>query len=318
VGRLDEAVAVLEPACSATLNEGEDCDAQVVALLTLTEIQRTAGELDAAQSSLDRCRTLIDRFDLTGQSPEQHREQAEVYAASGRFREAYASFKVFHAADAELRALERDGRARTLHAIFEATEARRSSEHFRELSVRDPLTGLHNRRHVDSRLDELLTEVERHGRPLALALLDLDNFKRVNDTRSHAVGDEVLRVVAGILTTAARTVAGGLAARIGGEEFLLVLPGVNQSDGLVRMERLRQDIADHAWAAVTDGVPVTCSIGFAAAPTDAVERSALLSRADQYLYAAKRAGRDCVVGSAGDAVPSEPATQLAGHAVGFD
>ena len=85
VGRLDDAVAVLEPACRATdRSTGEDCDGLVMALLTLTEIQRLAGGLDDAQASLDRCRTLIDRYDLTGQRTEAQREQAELYAARGR------------------------------------------------------------------------------------------------------------------------------------------------------------------------------------------------------------------------------------------
>ena len=283
------------PACAATVDNGEDCDGLVMALLTLVHIQRQAGGLDDAQASLDRCSALIARFDLTGHATEAQREQAELLAARGRFQEAFVLCKTFHAADAELRALERDSRAGTLQAIFEATEARRSSEHFRELSVRDPLTGLHNRRHVDSRLAELLLDAEREGTAVTVALIDLDHFKRVNDTRSHAVGDEVLRVVAGILDAAALDVVGGLAARIGGEEFLLVLPGVDRREGLARLECLRGSIAGHAWSDVTDGVAVTSSIGLAAAPGDGVERSALLALADSNLYAAKRNGRDRVI-----------------------
>src|SRR5205085_2364444 len=81
---------------------------------------------------------------------EQLQEQAELYAAQGLYKDAYETLRDFHLADVELRAVERDSRARTLNAIFEATEARRSSDYFRELSVRDPLTGLHNRRHLDT------------------------------------------------------------------------------------------------------------------------------------------------------------------------
>ena len=150
--------------------------------------------------------------------------------------------------------------------------------------MRDPLTGLHNRRHVDSRLAELLAEVERHGTPLTLALIDLDHFKRVNDTRSHAVGDEVLRVVAGILDAAAGSVEGGLAARIGGEEFLLVLPGVDQPRGCERLERLRRR---HRRTRVDRRSPTGSSSRAASGRRRAhrrVERSALLSLADQYLY----------------------------------
>ncbi len=155
VGRFDDAIAILEPVCAAEAH-GDDCDGLVLALLTLTEVRRLAGNLDAAQASLDRCRLLIEQFALTGSRTEALREQAELHAARGQYREAYETYRAFHIADGEMRALERDRRGRTLHAIFEATEARRSSDFFRELSTHDALTGLHNRRHLDSRLDELL------------------------------------------------------------------------------------------------------------------------------------------------------------------
>jgi len=295
VGRFDEAIAVLEPVCSAEDN-GEDCDGLVMALLTLTEVQRLSGALDAAQTSLDRGCRLIEQYALTGLRADAMREQAELHAAGGHYRVAYETFRAFHLADVELRALERDRRARTLQAIFEATEARRSSDYFRELSVRDPLTGLHNRRHMDGRLTELLADSHENGTQLTLGLLDVDNFKRINDTRSHAVGDEVLRLVAGILEKAAAGVEGGLAARMGGEEFLLLLlPGVDRREGVERLDRLRLDIAGHGWGDVSEGVAVTVSIGVAAAPGDGVERGALLALADRNMYVAKRGGRDRVV-----------------------
>jgi two-component system, cell cycle response regulator len=290
VGRYADAVAVIEPLCESSYG-GEDCDGLVLALLTLTEVRRRAGEFDAAQSSLDRACRLAEHYALTGRSIEAMREQAELYAARNDFREAFETLRDFHRADVEMRAMERDGRARTLNAIFEATEARRSSDYFRELSVRDPLTGLHNRRHLDNRLTELLEQVVEQGTRLTVGLVDLDHFKRINDTRSHAVGDEVLRQVADLLRAAAAGVDGGLAARMGGEEFLVLLPGVDRRDGIERFERLCHDIARHPWDAVSDGVAVTASIGVAAAPDDEVERSALIAAADRNLYRAKRSGR---------------------------
>jgi diguanylate cyclase (GGDEF)-like protein len=294
VGRFDDAIAVLEPVCAAEAN-GEDCDGLVLALLTLTEVRRLAGDLDAAQASLDQCRLLIEQYALSGSRTEALREQAELHAARGQYREAYETFRAFHIADGKIRALERDRRGRTLHAIFEATEARRSSDFFRELSARDSLTGLHNRRHLDSRLDELLAELLQNGTHLTVGLVDVDHFKRINDTRSHAVGDEVLRHVAGILEAAAASVDGGLAVRMGGEEFVLLLPGVDRREGIDRLDHLRCQIAGYAWADITGGIAVTVSIGVAAAPVDEVERSALLALADRNMYAAKRSGRDRVV-----------------------
>ena len=295
VGRYEDAAAVIEPLCAAEDN-GQDCDGLVMALLTLTEVRRLAGEHDAAQECLDRATRLVDKYALTGRAIDALGQQAELYAARGAYREAFETYRDFHRADVEMRALERESRARTLNAIFEATEARRSSDYFRELSGRVPLTGLYNRRLLDGRLDDLLARVDVRGSVLTIGLVDLDHFKRVNDTLSHAVGDEVLRRVAGLLQAAVEDVEDGLAARMGGEEFLLLLPGFDRREGVARLERLRMEIAAHPWVEVGDRVAVTASIGVASAPEDAAERSALVAQADFNLYAAKHSGRDRVVG----------------------
>jgi diguanylate cyclase (GGDEF)-like protein len=296
VGRYDDAAEILAPLCEST-DTGEDCDGLVLALLALAEVRRRAGDFDAAANDLERAARLAEEYALNGRAIEILGEQAELFAARGMYREAFETLSDFHRADVELRAVERDGRAQTLNAIFEAAEARRSSDYFRELSVRDPLTGLHNRRHLDDQLEQLLHDATGDGSCLTVGLVDLDHFKRVNDTRSHAVGDEVLRRVATLLQTAAEAVDGGVAARIGGEEFLLLLPGVGGDAAVDLLQRLRSDIAEYDWSAVTHGIPVTASVGVGEAPRDATEKSSLLAVADANLYAAKRAGRDQVVAS---------------------
>ena len=293
VGRYDDAAAALEPLC-VVQEPGEDCDGLVMALLTLAQAKRLGQDLDAAQVALDRAGELIDKFALDGRRPEAMGEQGELYAARGDFESAFFTYQAFHTADVRLRALERDGRARTLNAVFEATEAQRSRDFFRELAVRDPLTGLHNRRHLDAALDELL-DPARDGGALTIGLVDLDHFKRVNDTFSHAIGDAVLQQVATVLTEAADRLEGGIAARLGGEEFVLVLPGLPRREAVARLERVRQDIARHPWAEVGSGLSVTTSIGVASAPDDGIAATELLSVADHNLYRAKRAGRDRVV-----------------------
>jgi two-component system, cell cycle response regulator len=112
---------------------------------------------------------------------------------------------------------------------------------------------------------------------------------------SHAVGDEVLRQVARLLQQAVRELEGGIATRMGGEEFLVLLPRTGRVEGRDRMERLRETLAAYPWSDITDGVGVTVSIGVASAPGDATERGTLLAVADQNLYKAKDAGRNCVV-----------------------
>ena len=293
VGRFADVVAVLEPLVTET-GSGDDCDGLVLALLTLAEVRRRSGDFDAAQSSLDRASRLAEHYALTGRMIEALREQAELYAARDQFHDAFETFRDFHRADVEMRAMERDGRARTLNAIFEATEARRSSDYFRELSVRDPFTGLHNRRHLDSRLAELLEQAVTDGTHLTVGLVDLDHFKRINDTRSHAVGDEVLRQVAGLLQSAVGEVEGGLTARMGGEEFLVLLPDLEREQALDRLDGLRLAIENHPWDDLSEGITVTASIGVASAPVDGVDRKALLEVADANLYRAKNAGRNRV------------------------
>jgi two-component system, cell cycle response regulator len=294
VGRYDEAVAVLEPLCR-DVDGGEDCDGVVMGQLTLAAVRRFQGRFDDARAHLDRARELIDQYALAGLAIQLLREQSELWAALGEYREAYETFREYHEAEGRLRAVERDARARTLNAIFEATEARRRSDHFRELSIRDPLTGLHNRRHLDSVLTDVLAAVAEGRGRLTVGLVDLDHFKRINDARSHAVGDEVLRRVASILEEEAGRVADGLAVRMGGEEFLVLLPDVDHGAAVELLEQLRRTIASHSWSEVTAGIPVTASIGVASAPRDAVDRRTLLEAADANLYRAKSAGRDRVV-----------------------
>jgi diguanylate cyclase (GGDEF)-like protein len=220
-------------------------------------------------------------------------QQAALYAAMDRHREAYDAHVTYHRFFAELQSAQRDAQARTLQAVFEATEARRVGEHFRELAHRDALTGLHNRRYADERLPVLLGEAVAARSPLAVAIVDLDHFKRINDTLSHDAGDLVLRQVGRLLAEAVTEPA--FAARLGGEEFLLVLPGTGVAAAVRSCTELGARIRGHDWAPVTGRLPVTASIGVTTTTDARVTPAMLLSRADRHLYAAKHAGRDRVV-----------------------
>jgi diguanylate cyclase (GGDEF)-like protein len=126
-----------------------------------------------------------------------------------------------------------------------------------------------------------------------VALVDLDHFKRINDTLSHATGDVVLQQVAALL---AESVTGpAVAARLGGEEFLLILPDADLGEAVRRCEQLRQAIAVHTWTSVTGDIPVTASIGVTTVADGHSTPSALLAQADRNLYAAKRSGRNRVI-----------------------
>jgi two-component system, cell cycle response regulator len=299
--RLEDAENAMLPGLRPeALQASLDGDAGADFLLTLAEVRRRRGRLDEAQECLDECVRRCEAFGLTSIRVRARREQSELHAASGSFRSAFEDLRTYCDELLELQSAERDARARALQAMYETTEARRQTRRYRELSLRDPLTGLYNRRFVDDQLPRLLDGGATQ--PVTVALLDLDHFKRVNDTCSHEVGDRVLCAVAELLQDAASSVVGdggSFAARMGGEEFLLVLVGPDADAATRHLEDVRRAIRTHPWADLTGDLPVTVSIGAAgfAGQTDTTVTE-LFGRADGHLYLAKRAGRDRVVSDA--------------------
>ncbi len=156
------------------------------------------------------------------------------------------------------------------------------------LAATDPLTGLANRRALTARLAGEVERARRHGHKLSLAILDLDDFKSINDTLGHQTGDAVLAEVGRRLTATCR--AGELVARVGGEEFAWILPQVDAAGSIVAVERARAAIAE---IDVEGGRGITCSAGICDS-TMAHGMDELLRLADRALYAAKEGGRDRV------------------------
>jgi diguanylate cyclase len=146
-----------------------------------------------------------------------------------------------------------------------------------------------NRRGLDARIDALVASSDANGEPLTLALIDVDRFKRINDTFSHSVGDTVLRRVAAIIRDQCRQ--DDLPVRYGGDEFLLVLANADLELGARVLGRLKETVDAHPWSREARGLDVTLSIGIAArAPGGTI--AATIAAADQALYEAKAAGRD--------------------------
>jgi two-component system cell cycle response regulator len=171
------------------------------------------------------------------------------------------------------------------------------AERLQQLVFEDPLTGLLNRRALLSQLDALVSGARRHGRDLSVVVVDVDHFKRFNDVHGHAVGDRVLVTVAQRLRDRLR--AEDWLGRLGGEEFLALLPETGEGDAEAVAEDLRACIAD-AVVETGDGVePITVSAGWATWQGEGVAE--LVQRADKALYAAKNAGRDAVRGAEGRA-----------------
>ncbi len=187
-------------------------------------------------------------------------------------------------------------------------EARSLAAELHRLAGIDELTGLPNRRATVLRFDEEAARAIRHQRPYSIVVLDIDNFKRVNDTYGHAIGDDVLKNVARTLEMSKRGV--DVVGRIGGEEFVVILSEESSEGAQLGAERLRRRIAESLPPGETAKTPLTVSGGIATAPEDGRSWDELFAVADKRLYEAKRAGRNCVIGRP-DAAPVGAAPRLA-------
>ena len=164
----------------------------------------------------------------------------------------------------------------------------------REQAVTDPLTGLFNRRFLETRLREETGRARRHGSAFAMLMIDIDNFKPYNDLEGHPAGDALLSAVAGVIRTVARDT--DTVSRYGGDEFAVIAPETRVAEALLLAERLRESVAAHAFD--LPGLPgagsLTLSIGVAGFPADGDDPDALVRSADNALYRAKAAGKNRV------------------------
>ncbi len=167
---------------------------------------------------------------------------------------------------------------------------RRQRDEMTRLAQTDPLTGLPNRRAALAQLEHCIAAARASGAPLTVAFLDLDHFKRINDLHGHECGDRVLRHVAHALRGAFRSA--DHVARMGGEEFLVILPGADPDHARLRVDTLRAVLSSTGIVLDKPGLAVTLSTGISALRADDAGVDALLQRADTAMYAAKHAGRD--------------------------
>ena len=181
----------------------------------------------------------------------------------------------------------------TLSSGADVTQRLQLEEELKILATTDSLTGLSNRRNFLGAAALTMESFRRYHRPLAFLVLDIDHFKKLNDTYGHATGDQVLVAVADTLRSVLRSA--DLCGRFGGEEFVCLLPETTETEARIVAERLRRSLAEQSVATAEGNVRFTASIGLTVADVSDVSVESLLQRADAAMYEAKKAGRNRVV-----------------------
>ena len=162
-----------------------------------------------------------------------------------------------------------------------------------QISITDSLTGLYNRKHLMETLDKEVTRSERYSHPFSLLVIDIDHFKKYNDTYGHLAGDEVLRRLASVFKKTIRS--SDYAARYGGEEFIIILPEISPEQGVEAAERIRREVAEQRFEGDGEAIAVTISVGVASYPENGGDAETVMRNADEALYEAKKVGRNQVI-----------------------
>lgn len=284
-GRAGEARPLLEAALRIAV-DAQALQHEVECREALARLFEAEGRSEAALEALKRTRELERRL-FSERSEERLRQLQIAYQVEQVRREAEIH---------RLRNVELARANMQLQSLNEQLREanRQKTELLAELARQtreDPLTGLANRRHLDEALERAYRRAQRGGRPLAVAICDIDNFKRINDTWTHAAGDDVLVRVAQLMRAELRQ--SDVLARYGGEEFVLLLEEADLEAAHAACEKVRAAVAGHDWAQVRPGLVVTLSFGVAErAGRD--HPQAMLLEADRALYRAKAAGKNRV------------------------
>jgi diguanylate cyclase (GGDEF)-like protein len=270
----------------STAQRLDTVEPEASARTVLARIAETLEDWRSFAAQLQRLRELDERV-----HEQRNEERARRLSYQFQTEQAKRDAELTRAQNKHLETLNlalRDANALNVE-LLSALEAHNTR--LERQSLEDALTGLGNRRFFEHSLARETGRARREARSLSLAIVDIDRFKTVNDTHSHQVGDEVLRVVAAILRANVR--GGDIVARYGGEEFVVLCPDTGREAGLALGERVRSAVEHHDWAHVATGLRITVSLGLGSAG-DAASLETLFATADAALYRAKREGRNRV------------------------
>lgn len=283
-GRYDLALQYIER--SARLPGDPGISLRIHYLYTLGDVLFRAGHLQQARTVMTDALALADESPQIDHQVNTVSKLAEILEALGHTADALALHKRFHSLYVRQSGEIASRRARIEEIRAEAEQLRSRAATLADQALSDPLTGIANRRSFDQILNRLA------GTPIAIAIVDLDSFKAINDRFSHIVGDAVLQRVAQAIV--AQIGPHGHAARLGGEEFALIFPDASQATAAAFCEGVRVAICSTLWTDLAPELVVTVSIGLATGDGD-TPSGELLQAADNRLYIAKANGRDQVV-----------------------
>lgn len=278
----------------------------------------------AAVAVLTEGLTLATTHNILREQAGLHEALAHAYKQMGDYANAFTHHEWFHAQDKQLFSTRTAEQVAKLRTMLETQAARREAEllgvkrrelellvqelqtlhaQVQDLSIRDGLTGLYNRRYLDEQLVKVVAHARLHYEPLSVILADIDDFKQINDRYRHQTGDAVLRVLGRLLQSVVAgynekaTALVPFAARYGGEEFVLILPKVDKVTARFHAETFRHIVESYPWESLAPGLKVTISGGVWGVEhmTNYIHPDELLRRADDALYKAKRLGKNQVV-----------------------
>lgn len=285
---------------------------KIINQLFLSKVLIKRNLYDGAQKNLEACLSSCSAVGISKEKYECYEQLAILYELQGDFERSLENYKQFHAYKFqhskhefnmfldnmkllnELENARKDAEINRLRIAMlqsEITQNKLIQTTLEEQALRDSLTNLHNRRYFLTTGEEVLSEHKANGHSVSIIILDLDHFKKINDTHGHAVGDEVLKSVAEVLRSQCRST--DLISRYGGEEFIILLPEIDQENAFLMAERIR--IALESMDIYVDNLLIKTTASFGIVSFSKGSKASLellINRADQALYFAKDAGRN--------------------------
>lgn len=308
--KLDDAQNYYEAATEAAVLTGSRYD-KAYTVAAIAKLQKKRNNLALALELFNQAQQEAEEIGARDLVFESHLAISEVYQSMGEFEKALEHYKLFYSTEKALFNEKSDMKLRTLEVMHQVETSRRESEIYQlknallqqeieerkkvqamleELVNIEPLTGLFNRRHFYDLAEQEFIRGKRYHHAFSVIMADIDHFKEINDRFGHAVGDQALVTIAGLIRRNLR--AADMVCRYGGEEFAFLLPETTGELALQVAERIRSEVA--AYPFESDGQPfqVTISMGAAQCPENCDTLDGLFLRADRTLYDAKKLGRN--------------------------